>query len=434
MPYEQGSRLSGESASRLGHLDVLNSPMVKQLCTSYESTGALVPIADTNWEQIPNGSEPLPLIFGVDGSLQTIDSEQPPYKRLAFVKTAILKMDQVALAKLDKESPNPFAIRDIMEAAPLYHATVFPLRNVTIPGLSLYDTVRRIIFESMQDASLNAMPFQTLKWIAYEKWDGEEKALTPFGCPHCDKNEATLPYNAETGNCPNCNGELYLTDMLGFHLGMGLDSAPDSIATDYMAVHETLMLFTGIRHFWESNPAILDRCLFVKDGPLSIRAQYSKLVNPIRRFLKHAVEKDCNIHILGQEKTGYFCDHLDIISINSDENSYFIPGDHYIKANIQNRQATGASYGRDTNYGAKIFVTFGTTHQMVLSIPTKGFIQNPTFKDLIGADRILATLPTILSSRFENALLPIELAHGVASLSTYPSAQILKVFADSAIS
>lgn len=50
--------------------------------------------------------------------------------------------------------------------------------------------------------------------------------------------------------------------------------------------------------------------------------------------------------------------------------------------------------------------------------------------NLIGAERIFATLPTVLSSRFEGALLPIELAHGVASLSTYPSAQILKIFAE----
>jgi hypothetical protein len=39
-------------------------------------------------------------------------------------------------------------------------------------------------------------------------------------------------------------------------------------------------------------------------------------------------------------------------------------------------------------------------------------------------------LPSILSNRHEGALLPVELVHGVASLSTYPSARILKVFAE----
>jgi hypothetical protein len=66
----------------------------------------------------------------------------------------------------------------------------------------------------------------------------------------------------------------------------------------------------------------------------------------------------------------------------------------------------------------------------VLNIPTGDYVQNPKSSNLIGAERILATIPKILSSRFEGALLPIELAHGVASLSTYPSARILKIFAE----
>ncbi|MBN2532747.1 MAG: hypothetical protein JXB88_07650 [Spirochaetales bacterium] len=49
---------------------------------------------------------------------------------------------------------------------------------------------------------------------------------------------------------------------------------------------------------------------------------------------------------------------------------------------------------------------------------------------LIGIKRIIATLPKLLSNRYEGALIPIELANGIASLSTYPSAKILELFAD----
>ncbi|MCF6095427.1 hypothetical protein L1766_00160 [Thermovorax subterraneus] len=65
---------------------------------------------------------------------------------------------------------------------------------------------------------------------------------------------------------------------------------------------------------------------------------------------------------------------------------------------------------------------------MVLNIPSGEFKENATLTDLIGADRIFATLPLILSYRYEGALLPIELAHGIASLSMYPSAQFSKSF------
>ncbi len=92
----------------------------------------------------------------------------------------------------------------------------------------------------------------------------------------------------------------------------------------------------------------------------------------------------------------------------------------------------GKPYGEDTNYGAKVFVKLNEYHSLVLSIPTGTYIANPTSADLVGLDNILATLPTILSNRYEGALLPIELAHSVASLSTYPSAPILKMFVEKA--
>jgi len=430
MPYKAGERLPAERASRLGHLDVLKSELVKKLCKSFEDTVQSPIFTTGSWRAIPSNVQPLPLVFGVDGSMQVIESETPPYKALAFVKTALLRLDQVALSSIDKESPHPLALRDILADSALYHATVFPLRHVVIPGMSVYETIRQTIFESVKDASLDGEPLETLKWIAYEKWDGKQKQLPLFECPHCEKTIATLPYDAEEGNCPDCKGKLFLTDMLGFHQEMAPDSAPETVATAYMNIHETLLLFTGVRYFWERNKKVLSNCLFVKDGPLSIRAQYSKLVNPIRRFLAFSRRQGYPVHLIGQEKTGAFADHLQLIGNNAPLQSLFIPGNQYIKEQIQHRPNRGAPYGKDTNYGAKVFIRISHYHQMVLNIPTGEYVEDPTLSNLIGADRIFATLPTVLSNRFEGALLPIELAHGVASLSTYPSAQILKIFAE----
>ena len=68
---------------------------------------------------------------------------------------------------------------------------------------------------------------------------------------------------------------------------------------------------------------------------------------------------------------------------------------------------------------------------MVLSIPFGEYTQDPGLSDLIGYEKIFATIPKILSNKYEGALLPIELEHGIASLSTYPSAKILMLFAES---
>ena len=218
--------------------------------------------------------------------------------------------------------------------------------------------------------------------------------------------------------------------MLGFHLEMAQDSAPDIVASTYMLIHETLFLFTGIRYFWEHKREVLSDCLFLKDGPLSIRAQYSKLVAPIRRFFEAARKQGIAVNMVGQEKTGAFYDHLALIGQTAPESSIFIPGHNYIREEIQHRPISGAPYGRDTNYGAKVFYKVSDRHQMVLNIPTGVYVENPTAADLIGLDRIFATLPELLSSRFEGGLYPIELANNVASLSTYPSAKVLAMFAE----
>src|SRR5574341_602915 len=437
MPYPQGKNLPGERASKLGHLDVLKSPLVQQLVHSFEEPATSSDNSLVGWLPTTKTGQPLDIIFSVDGSLQVVSDERPPHKALAFVKTALMRLDQVALSRIDKDSPHPFALRDLMADSAIYHATVFPLRHVHIPDMSVYDAVRQTIFESVKDVSLSGEPLQTLKWIAYEKWSGTIKNLPGFQCPHCDNLGATLSYDAEEGTCQQCGHHLFITDMLGFHLEMVEQSASENVATAYMNIHETLLLFTGIRYFWEQNREILNRCLFIKDGPLQIRAQYSKLVNPIRRFLLHALNQGVSICLLGQEKTGAFVEHLDLIGRDIPPDQYFIPDHTYICEQVQHRPASGAPYGRDTNYGAKIFLKISDRYQLVLNVPVRkqmdAFIMAPSLDQLIGIDRILATLPGLLSSRHENAILPIELANSIASLSTYPSAQVLKLFAEASI-
>jgi hypothetical protein len=432
MPYTAGERLPGERSSRLGHLDVLKSPLVQELCKSFEDPKAQLVKTSVQWELLPAQSKPLPLIFGVDGSLQVIESESRPHKAIGFVKTSLIMLDQPTLAAIDKDEPHPFAIRDILDKSQTYHATVFPLRYVVASGQSVYHAVRKVIFDSIKDPSLEGEVMQTLKWLAYEKWDDQRKSLPPFQCPHCNSDSATLPYDTEAGQCPRCNEEIFVTDMLGFHLEMADDSAPDTVASSYMSIHETLLLFTGVRYFWENKREVLPTCLFVKDGPLSIRAQYSKLVNPIRRFLSFAHKQGVNVCILGQEKTGAFADHLQLVGDDAPVGTFFLPGHKYIREEIQHRPIAGADYGKDTNYGVKVLVRLNERHKFVLNIPTGLYVRDPKFANLIGATDIFSTLETILSSRHENALLPIELAHSVASLSTYPSAKMLSMFAEAA--
>ncbi|MDX9987255.1 hypothetical protein [Thiothrix unzii] len=432
MPYKAGSRLPHERASKLGHLDVIKSNLVNALIEQFERPETHEIDSTISWLPIEEKASPLRLIFAVDGSIQTIRSDLPPYKELSFIKTALLRLDQYAIKKLDPVSPHPMALRDIMSDSAMYHSTVLPLKGLRIKGQSNYDTVRGVIYESLRDQSLNAEPFKTLKWLAYEKWTPEQKKSSPsFQCPHCKEDVAGLLYDADEGYCEHCNGHLYLSDMIGFHLEMSEDSAPDSVATAYMLIHETLLLFTGIRFFWESKKfKILGSSLFIKDGPLTLRSQYSKLAIPIRRLFEFAKNNNISLNVIGQEKTGAFVDHLDLIARKAPIKSILLLDNEYIRREIQHQPERSEPYGSRTNYGNKLFVKLDTYHHMVISVPTGEYKNTKAINDLMGIDAILATLPTILSHRYECGLVPVELANGVASLSSYPSAAILKVFAE----
>lgn len=431
MPYKASSRLPGERASKLGHLDVINSDLVNKLVDQFEKPDLDETSQNLLWSPFDKSSKPLRLVFAVDGSVQTIKSEIRPHREVIFIKTALLRLDQFGMKKIDQNYPHPLALRDLLADSALYHSTVLPLKGISIQGMNNYDAIRKIIFDSLQDQSLGGEPYKTLKWLLYEKWTDKEINSPEFDCPHCSKRIHGLPYDSDKSNCPECGGEVLLSDVLGFHLSMNEDTAPDAIGKEYMLIHETLLLFTGIRHFWDQKKFnMLNDCLFIKDGPLSLRAQYSKLVIPIRKFFQHALKQKVPIYLMGQEKTGAFADHLDIISKDTPVGSYFILSNDYIRREVQHASDRSEPYGCKTNYGNKLFVKTGPHHRLVLSIPTGEYKDSKSLLDFHGAERTLGTLHTILSNKHESALLPIELANGIASLSTYPSAKILKIFAD----
>src|SRR5687768_13552900 len=101
------------------------------------------------------------------------------------------------------------------------------------------------------------------------------------------------------------------------------------------------MLFTALRLLWHhTDKQVLGQTLFIKDGPLTLRGQYSKLVPPIRAFLQHAKEQNRPVHIIGQEKCGAFFDHLAAVvrfasPHNKDEKaSYAVLSHDYVRREV----------------------------------------------------------------------------------------------------
>ncbi len=441
MPYQSGTRLPGETASKLGHLAVIESPWVQSLVKDFES-GPQVEgdPSKTVWHSFdPTGVEPLKNIWVVDGSFVAVATEQKPPREVSFVKTALLMLDQAKIDAIDKDFPHPLLLRDVMKDSGVQHATAFPLKNVRTSMGSNYDAVRNIISDSIR-IDQDGIFHETQKWLAYRKWEDAPSASSPrFQCPHCyEVIEDGLPHDADQGPCPHCGDEVFLSDMWGFHMEMGEDSAADSIASSYMLIMEHLMLFTAVRIFWNhTDRSLVSNTLFIKDGPLTLRSQYSKMVDNIRDFLEHAKQIQRPVHMVGQEKTGFFADHLNSIARfakpeeRGDLMSYAPLTHSYVHREVYRSPKVKNPYGLKTNWGEKMYVKVDPGSWMVLNVPPGKYNPDPdwpTQSDLIGLDRILATLPSLVSHKHECALYPVELANGIASMSSYPSASILKNF------
>jgi hypothetical protein len=441
MPYSQGQRLPGETASKLGHLAVIGNKWVKSLIGEFEGSKAgTEDPSKTPWVQFDIEFPPLRNVWAVDGSFVPVRTSEKPARELAFVKTALLTVDRTKLNMIDKEHPHPLHLRDVMSDSAIFHATVFPLKNIRTPLGTNYDAVRHVVRDSLKVDEAGAF-YETLKWIAYQKWSPKPSQSPAFECPHCHhKIDPGLPVDSDEGKCPRCGGVVFLTDMIGFHLDMDEDSAPESVSLAYMLVMEHLMLFTPVRLLWNhSDRQLMSETLFVKDGPLALRGQYSKLVPPIRAFLEYAKLQNRPVHLIGQEKKGAFVDHLSSIvrfapPLSREERpSYAVLSHDYVRREVYRSPDLANPYGSRTNWGEKVFLKFDPGCYMVLNVPTGQYDSAPGFPgaaDLIGLPRILATLPTLTSHKFEGALFPIELANGIASMSNYPSARILQRFVE----
>ena len=448
MAYTKGTRLPGEMASKLGHLDVIESEWVRALVDDFENIEPNVnDDSDTKWTEFTtNNIKPLGHIWAVDGSFVTVKSQNTisnlvPPKEVCFVKTALLTIDKSKIETIDKFHPHPLLLQDILSNSALFHATVLPLKNVKTSIGSNYDAVRNIIHDSLKKDQ-QGIYNETLKWLAYQKWLNDSSIRSPgFECPHLDcKEEITdgLPFDTDESKCPHCNKIIFLSDMIGFHLDMNEDNAPDAVASRYMLIMEHLMLFSAIRILWDfTDKTLISETLFIKDGPLSLSSQYSKLVPNIRLFLEYTKKENRPLYILGQEKSGTFVDHLSTIArfasplTKEEPLNYSVLTHEYVHKEVYRTPNLKTPYGKRTNWGEKLYVKTDPSTYFVLNIPV-GLYNNdqkfPSSKDLIGLERILATLPSLISYKFECGLYPIELANGIASMSSYPSAKILERF------
>ena len=420
-----------EQASKIGHLKMIDSPLIRRVIEDFEDvtpSSSGPPESKTGSVDLSVESE-IRWVIAVDGGQAVVPNPARREKTLAFVQVAacLLRMDHL---KYKREHPlmDPRDVKRMMGGADWYHAAVIPLAGVHHPGLTLQQTIRYIVDRSLSETGL----YETLEFLVYRGWEGEW-TIPPDERPHmacvaCGR-EIYPPRYQRSFECSECGTKHTLSDYLSIGTQGPEDWSREEAASALRDALETLTLMHFVRIYREDDE-VLAATLFIKDGPLLLRAALSRLVVPIRDFVSHFREQGRSLHLIGVEKTGDFAGFLEEYrEALAQPGDFFLPSVRFVVEEIAGSVMT-PGYRNRVSYGTKVGARIGSEHLLALNVPTGVFLTEPEAEDLLGFETTVRTLSGLAGYRYPNALIPLVLANSAASIARRPSGNILAAFAD----
>jgi hypothetical protein len=420
-----------EAASKIGHLKIVGNQTIRRLIESFEAFDATGPsLIARNVHTVDLSVPPgLRHVVTIDGGQTLVPNQIRREKTVAFIQVAacLLRLSDLERMRADPMM-DPREVGSMLQGKTWTNPAVLPLSGVHVAGQSVRTTIRETVHHTLVTAGLN----DTLRYLVSREWDPCYRMPTEvsprFNCWSCG-GEIVIPKSMANFPCPHCGDRHRLAD----YLGIGHDSPDDwsreDTATALRDVMETLTLFHLIRSYTHK-PDAFDRILFIKDGPLLLRAGLSRLVEPIRAFIEHIKGSGLKLNLVGIEKNGDLVAHIDEFQQQlPNPGDTFIPSVRYLIEEVAG-QAFPINYRNRVAYGAKALARIGPQHLLALNIPTGDFVLDPQPSDLIQYNTILRALGGMVSHRYPNALVPLVLANAAASISQRPSGPILQQFID----
>src|SRR6266567_1346217 len=436
MSYGSG-RFPLERASKLGHVKLVEHEQVTRLIRQFEriDTEADEPVGALTGKLDLEATSPIQFIVAIDGGQAVIPNEVRRDKRIAFIKVCAMLIRREDITYLRKNPViDPRDLAKMFDRSVWYHPAVLPLAGIALPSESVKETIRRTVDAVLEYTRL----YDALNYLVSRVWDSgyDMNPRTNPRTPHMDCLSCGavmgLPKNAINFGCPSCHFPHRLGDYLGIAHEAPEDWSREEAAMSLRSALETLTLFHFLIRYWKGNQDVLAKTLFLKDGPLLLRAQLSRLVEPIRELIKQLRSEDVKVYVAGLEKNGELVDHIEDIKKHLIEpGDFFLPSVRYIVEEIAGLQFDPTKYRNRVQYGSKVVVRLGRDHVVALDVPTGDFLTDPTPVDLVGLSEIASVLADMTSYSHDNALIPIKLVNEYSSISERPSGDILKAFAGS---
>lgn len=252
-------------------------------------------------------------------------------------------------------------------------------------------------------------------------------------CPY-DDCDADMKEGYGEYYCDSCGGKLYSTDALRLHELLNPIGSNGEMYGQIKETMKKLQLIHLIRTLEKQDESYLlfrDIVFFI-EGPLAVFSSSSWLAKSIKIELERInskVKETCkqDLLILGIERNGNFVRHFSDIDTKKDgtgdnfpKQSVFLPDNNYICQNIVFNENPEFIYLKDTSFGRKFFYKTSAGYRIVPSIATFNNYQSnvdtafpeqfPRLSDC------LTLLDDIVSSRYENTVMPLASAHAEAAI------------------
>lgn len=417
-----------ELANKVGHVKLIQDPMIQRMIEAFEDCR---PASAGTYPAVTGrvafeGDCPIERVVTIDGGHQAVPNAIRPERQAGFVQVAV---QLVKLETVEHLRNHPMSDpRDVQSALSRYthriHA-VIPLTGMNMPGLTVRDSIREAVHRFIKHYEL----YPGLSYLVYRMWETDPAEIPSMDCICCGQR-FELPRLAQSFSCPRCGHDHRLADYLGLCDQDSPDRSTAESVSNLRAVLEVLALFSLIVKFRERDD-VMGKTLFLLDGPLLLRAQLSRLVEPIRALVEHQRAAGQPLFLVGVEKSGEFRNFADSYTpFLGDAGEYFLPDVKFLVEEVSGRNFVPATYRNRVNYGAKVVARLGPHHVLALDVPTGDFLLSPSTENLIGFEPILRCLSKLLSYGYPNALIPIVSANSAASIANQPSGGILAQFVE----
>jgi hypothetical protein len=457
MPYRNSRGF--QRARRLGHVPTAENPEIAAKLARYrrpDDDGEQFPIEPLMLARDEIGGErepPITFAVAIDGSSYkyTETFDRFPSTRALYFQIAGVFCDLRTM--LDQPGPfvSPSRIADAVDqdvipgflpSSHLEHA-VHP-DPVEAFRAELFDF---FVSKRLNDRSLASVLLRVQRQATPEDAAAARNSMIRVRrCPNVDcTGEAGEPLRdllvpaGAVGECPACHAPVWPTDVLRLHEAFNPEGSNLEVLGRAMMAIEHLVLVGVALTVLDDAPQLLPRCAFIADGPLAQFGEVAPmrlgLLNTWRMIASELTERGLGLPVVfGIEKTGFAVDHLRALRERFEPAILMRLSDDYLAEHLRARS------WKETYYGRKFFYVSAVGQALVITIPPLGAEFSP-YPSEAGVDRsdpvyyptlrlTLALLDQIGTLLFDNALIPIALAHSFAAYPLTTSTQVLRLLTE----